>query len=229
MTKENLYEAIGEIGERHIKEAMEYRKSAKHTFIKLGTVAACLCIAVLLVPILKKPFTTTYEFSLNVNHIKDYLSYAADIDMISYRELDKEGVTWAKNEFASAIGMEYAEFTSLIPSGYEFSDFSLSRTPYVGNDGTSQMIPHTYFLEYNKESGRVRIGLSSIGKPARCIVIPEENYKLSEIEDVPVLVLTYGDKDDFIAEFEYQNVNYYIDANGISTDELKELLCSIIR
>lgn len=229
MTKEKMYEAIGEISERHIKDAMEYRRNTKHIFIKWALTAACIVLAIFIVPMSKKTVTTTYESSLNVNHINDYQSYAADIDMISYRQLDKEGFAWIKNEFASAIGIGYDEFIRRIPNEYGFLHFGFSRTAYSQSDGSLQTVPHTYFFEYGTGTGRVSIGLSSVGKPARCIVIPEENYKLSEIEGVPVLVLMYGNAGDLIAEFKYRNVNYYIDAKGISTEKLKELLCSIIQ
>lgn len=43
MTKEQLYEVIGDIGEQHV-EAANKRKTKKYTWVKWVSVAACLCL-----------------------------------------------------------------------------------------------------------------------------------------------------------------------------------------
>ena len=46
MTNEKLYEVLGDINEKHVNEAREYRKAKKPIWIKWGAMAACLCFVV---------------------------------------------------------------------------------------------------------------------------------------------------------------------------------------
>lgn len=46
MTSENLYEAIGDISDKKIKEAKQVRKSKQPSWIKWGAMVACLCLVV---------------------------------------------------------------------------------------------------------------------------------------------------------------------------------------
>lgn len=46
MTTEELYEILGDIDERCVKEAREYRTSKKRIWRKWGAIAACLCLLV---------------------------------------------------------------------------------------------------------------------------------------------------------------------------------------
>ena len=46
MTNERLYEVLGDIHEKHVKEAEEYRKTKRPVWLKWGAVAACLCLVV---------------------------------------------------------------------------------------------------------------------------------------------------------------------------------------
>lgn len=46
MTNEKLYEVLGDINAKHVKEAREYRKAKKPVWLKWGAMAACLCLVV---------------------------------------------------------------------------------------------------------------------------------------------------------------------------------------
>ena len=46
MTNEKLYEVLGDINEKHVKEAREYRKTKKPVWLKWGAMAACLCLVI---------------------------------------------------------------------------------------------------------------------------------------------------------------------------------------
>ncbi len=48
MTNEKFYEVLGDINEKHIKEAREYHKAEKPVWLKWGAMAACLCLVVCL-------------------------------------------------------------------------------------------------------------------------------------------------------------------------------------
>ena len=46
MTNEKLYEVLGDINEKYVRAAKEYRKAKKPIWFKWGAMAACLCLAV---------------------------------------------------------------------------------------------------------------------------------------------------------------------------------------
>lgn len=46
MTNEKLYEVLGDINEKHINEARADHKAKKPSWMKWGTMAACLCLIV---------------------------------------------------------------------------------------------------------------------------------------------------------------------------------------
>ena len=46
MTNEKLYEVLGDINEKYVNEAREYRKAKKPVWVKWGAMAACLCLVV---------------------------------------------------------------------------------------------------------------------------------------------------------------------------------------
>ena len=46
MTNKQLYEILGDINEKHINEAMAYRKAKKSSWMKRVAMAACLCLIV---------------------------------------------------------------------------------------------------------------------------------------------------------------------------------------
>ena len=47
MTNEKLYEVLGEINEKHVKEAREYCRAKKPVWLKWGAMAACLAVVVI--------------------------------------------------------------------------------------------------------------------------------------------------------------------------------------
>lgn len=51
MNKYEFCEVLGDINENHVKEAREYRKAKKPGWIKWGTMAACLCLAVAVISV----------------------------------------------------------------------------------------------------------------------------------------------------------------------------------
>lgn len=53
MTKEKLYEVLGDINEKHINEARAYHKAKKPGWVKWGAMAACLCLVVAVISVLR--------------------------------------------------------------------------------------------------------------------------------------------------------------------------------
>lgn len=46
MTEERLYEAIGELDEKYVKNAREYKRKRKSAWMKWGAMVACLCVVI---------------------------------------------------------------------------------------------------------------------------------------------------------------------------------------
>ena len=46
MTSTELYEVLGDINEKHVKETIEYRKTNKPIWLKWGSMAVCLCLVI---------------------------------------------------------------------------------------------------------------------------------------------------------------------------------------
>lgn len=84
MTNEKLYEVLGDINEKHVKEAREYRKAKKPVWLKWGAMAACLClVAVFAIPMVFHPSAEPSDdtmrsgdgpSSLTVNGVKYLIS-----------------------------------------------------------------------------------------------------------------------------------------------------------
>lgn len=47
MTKENLYEILGDINENYVKEAEAIKKTRKPSWVKWGVMVACLCLVII--------------------------------------------------------------------------------------------------------------------------------------------------------------------------------------
>ena len=72
----------------------------------------------------------------------------------------------------------------------------------------------------------ITIAFSEIDKPLRDYYIDNQELK-SKIGDVELEISQY--KNMYIVTFSYNNLNFDIETNGITEDELVELLVSIIK
>ena len=48
MTSEELYEVLGDINEKYVKDVKEYHKVKKSVWLKWSVMAACLCLIVII-------------------------------------------------------------------------------------------------------------------------------------------------------------------------------------
>ncbi len=225
MTNEKLYEVLGDINENHIKEAREYRKAKKPVLVKWGAMAACLVVALLIVPVLQHINTPAPTISIIVNQT-DYTEPYIDLDGTSYTGISETELDIVKSEFFKALKIEYDEFTNRLNDHFNLIQFgALFIPPKV--DGSTQRTLHDYCFTYSTESdGQVNIAMCAFDKPLRDVIIDEAGFVNSQINDTTLKI--YGTRDYFIAEFNHQNINYYITACGINIEELQTLLCDIV-
>ena len=225
MTNEKLYEVLGDIHENHIKEAREYRKTKKPVWIKWGLMAACLVAALIAVPALQSITDPAPIISLIVNKT-DYTEPFTDLDGTSYTGISETELDIVKTAFSQALGIEYDEFTKRLDKHFKLIQFgALFIPPKV--DGSTQRTLHDYWFTYTTDSGgQINIAMCAFDKPLKDVIIGEAGFSDSQINDTMLKI--YGTQDYFIAEFNHQNINYYITANEISVDELQTILCDII-
>lgn len=85
---------------------------------------------------------------------------------------------------------------------------------------------HDYVISYVKDKEHdIRISISTIGKPLRDYSV-EGNNKISTIKDVELKIYQYNEL--YMSTFKIKDMYFDIEANGITQDELLELLQSII-
>ena len=90
MTNEKLYEVLGDINEKRVKEARDYRKAKKPVWVKWGAMAACLCLVVgLAIPVLNPKGGPGQDDPLRpLNMIEYNGAYYEGIDMTDTKTLD---------------------------------------------------------------------------------------------------------------------------------------------
>ncbi len=125
MTNEKLYEAIGDISDKNIKEAKEIKRTRKNIWFKWGAAAACLSLAAMIVlhgGLNFTPNAPTEEIDPIVADIavfpeNESIENVADVTMKSLSEAEIHNV--------ENLG-EY--LPDVIPEGYCFSHASLYKT-----------------------------------------------------------------------------------------------------
>ena len=254
MTNEKLYEAIGDISDKHIKEVKQVRKTKQPVLIKRSAMVACLCLVVIGIFIasdmLNKPdapepqqgvtpdtevfqsentLETTQSERTNplvVNEAESIMSADMDVQFSYYNNLSATEWKTVLEEFETATGLDYDDFTAKISDTFVCKSFYSVDVP--ANTTRSEYTTHDYVFEYQTESsGVATITICSVDEPLIDYFMMCDNPEQSEINGVSVEVYGYQNI-SFIAHFSYENVNYDIKTNDITLEELQALLKSII-
>ena len=160
-------------------------------------------------------YDESLEITLNINEMKELAltSLDADIKMIEIEELPE------KFSFMNDIN---------IPENLELDN---CYNIYTRNsiEEPEYDVLHDYVFDYHTGDNIMRnitIAFSEIDKPLRDYYIDNQELK-SKIGDVELEISQY--KNMYIVTFSYNNLNFDIETNGITEDELVELLVSIIK
>lgn len=125
MTNEKLYEVLGDINEKHVKEAREYRKTRKPAWVKWGAMAACLCLVA----------TGLLSISNWQNSPQDGQGTTEQVYTLPQAEkMSVELVEWGGDHF-KAIVVD-AEDNSIFPVNAELSVVFDYETEILLDDGT---------------------------------------------------------------------------------------------
>lgn len=112
-----------------------------------------------------------------------------------------------------------------MPTGFNKLDIY---TLYVRSNQETEKhdLLHDYVFNYKKDSEHeIRIALSTIGEPVRDYFFNSSN-KISKIGDVELEILQY--EDNYMAKFKLKNMYFDIETNGITENELVDVLQSMI-
>lgn len=153
------------------------------------------------------------NIKLNINNIKDMamMKLDGDIQKIEIKDLPE------KFKFAQSIN---------VPDEYKLEN---SYNIYVRSNReiAEYDILHDYVLEYRKdEINNIRITFSEIEEPLRDYYIDGAD-KISKIGDTELIIAKW--KDMYIATFKYKDIYFDIETNGITEDELVDMILSIIK
>ena len=113
-----------------------------------------------------------------------------------------------------------------LPRDYEFDGGYLVYTRSDRETETYDVL-HDSVVNYRKdEKNRVILAVSELEAPLRDYLIDGE-MKTSRIKETELVICQYGDM--YLITFRYEGRYYDLETTGLSLEELKTLLCSIIR
>lgn len=240
MRKEELFDIIGEADEHKVAAAgmaMAAKKMARSVPGKWAALAACLAVVVLIGITLvrtvsvQEPDVTGVSLGnsdlLVVNKLDSLVHSDMDVQFSYYDKLPHDVWMSVSEEFQNGTGIGYEDFTGRIPNTFELNDFySISARGYKDADLKDEYSLHDYVFDYRTENGgEATIALCSFEAPLRDCYIMCDNPEQSEINGISVVV--YGYRNSFMVQFSYKNVNYDIETNGITLEELHALLTGI--
>lgn len=251
MTNEKLYEVLGDINKKHVKEAREYCKTRKPAWVKWGAMAACLCLVVAgaFAPGLQgghgtapqqgvtpgtsvvqpgKDDEATHLGEVNlfvVNEAENVMTTDMDVQFSHYDRLSEVEREIMLKQFETAIGLSYNDFTAKISDTFVLKSFYSVDIP--ADVERTEYVPHDYVFEYqNENDGEARIATCSAEEPLRDCFVMCDNPKQSEINGISAVI--YGYQGIFMVEFSHENINYDIETSNITLAELEELLTGIM-
>lgn len=128
--------------------------------------------------------------------------------------------------FQKVIGIEYPAFAArlsgLLTIQAVYSE-DVRRSPE-----NSEYKPHDFVFEAQTEAGgKVRLALSALGTPCRCVFFVCDDPASSKIGGTEILI--YGIEDTYFARFCHENIYYDLETTNVPLEELEELLSEILR
>lgn len=173
---------------------------------------------------------------LVINKVDEMLEVVNDMDVkiTSVEKLPYDVWQMILDEFQESIGVSYDEFTTGVSDQWEMDNFYLVSVPEYkkwseeSDRGTeAEYHLHDYVITYKTENGgEATIALCTYEEPLRDYFIKCDNPKKSEINGAYITIYEY--ENIYMTQFSIGNVNYDIESNNISLDELETLLKSII-
>lgn len=229
MRKEELCDVLGDINETYVKEARITPKVKKSGWMKWGAIAACFVLVLAVaIPQLRRQPPNQQDNPLFVNKADSMASVDMDVQFTYYDKLPQDVWKSVLEEFDAFTGISYDEFVAELPDEWELSEFySASTRGYKDGELSDEYSLHDYVFEVQTDNGgSATIALCSFEDPLRDCFIESEDPKESVINGTSLVI--YGYADCYMVQFSYQNVNYDIETQNITLDELENLLRGIL-
>ena len=238
MNSKDLLRALGNIDDKYLDEEHETpkEKNKKEFYIKIirnkkiiyGLSSAC-AVFILGVGIL------AMQKKSNNNEMK-----VENERMVSSRNMNvmleinpMQGTSMAKLD----ADVQTVEINSL-PEKFEFinnialpSEYKLDNSYELFTrenfNTTEYSLLHDYVFNYSKDcENSIKVAFSEVEEPIRDYFL-DDSKKVSKIGDVNVIISKYEKM--YVATFKYKEINFDIETNGITEEELVNLLESIIK
>ena len=238
MNSKDLLRAIGDIDDKYLEEGYEtpkdknkkkfYMKIIKNKKIIYGLSSAC-AVFILGIGILAGQKKT------NKNIIK-----TEDEGMVRSQNMNimleinpMVGTSMAKLD----ADAQTVEMTS-IPEKFEFinnitlpSEYKLANSYEIftkeNHDTAEYSLLHDYVFYYSKDyENSIKVAFSEVGEPIRDYFL-DDSKKISKIGNVDVIISQYEKM--YVATFKCKEIYFDIETNGITEEELVNLLESIIK
>ncbi len=232
MTRMEFCELLGDLEDRHIKEARESR--GRRALIKWASLAACLCLTVVAgLGILHHPTAAPWNFGeakpsgqLVINPLNSGLTNAdIDAEIKNYHNASAAQMLVLKAEFQANLGMNYDEFVNRIPKVWQTDMYcytvSVSAPPLSGH-----YVLHDYVFESRlDDETRLKIAVCHGDQPLRCVVY-EKQAITSNISGVEVTA--YGIGDFCLVQFSHNGNFYDVETYGMLADEVETLIIRLV-
>ncbi len=255
MNEKQIFDAIGMIDESAVLDAKAYRAPATNLWLKIGAIAACLTIAIGGITLLRKQddglfITPDHRFPQGESTPTDNGSQAApdglqmpylhwninqgeriansmdmDVQLTNYGSLSEQSKEWQEGTaaFFTHTGIPYDEFAKNIPAQMRGSaTLYTMASPYEGS-----YRHHDYvFNYYGENDARIAVAVCHFEAPLRDICF-ESLEKPSYINGTEAMVVAFSDT-DYYAAFCDEGVWYDITAQGITLEEMQDMLIGIV-
>jgi len=217
MTNEKLYEVLGDINEKHVKEAREYRKAKKPAWFKRGAVAACLCFVIgIAIPVLNpKGGPGQDDLLCPLNVIEYNGAYYEGIDMADTKTLDAFNLPYEITE--DMIGASLG--AGLGPAGEKTEQTLYQYVPYadivtITTELKQERAQRAVYIVENGEAYSFALFCNFIGFDSNTHTEASEMfvvYGVDEAEDIASITIgkdEITDADKIKALFDNLNYSY---------------------
>lgn len=209
-----------------LDEERKRKMNLKNTF-KWSVVPICLVAVICNVLV----FNNTKELKSNIDkpniESKDNIDmYINNISKLTQNALKMDADVKIINNMSIPY---FNEIDSIIvPKDFDNNHDAYAIYVNPNKDSKDYNILQSYVFHFSNTSDRnIRVSFSKENKPIRDYYFPEEDSKISKINNIELKIFKYNEL--YFTEFKYKGINFDIETTHITEEELTNLLLSIIK
>ncbi len=232
MNKKLISEALGEISDKHIKEAAEYKKSSRLK-IAIAISAAAVVLIVGLVAVAdrgKAPRKLDLQMDESVSiyiNADDLMAMSPDMD-IQIEQYDTDEISdEVKESFKDRVGVELEAFISRLPEGFEVESIWSYLSRYDENGIRHETYsPYDYRMQISAPTeGNIIIAVCGKGEPLRDCIITCDNAVPSTVNDTEMYIYKLGQS--YYTCFKSGGIYYDIETENVSDEEFAAFIAAL--